>query len=320
MGAGEPDVARWLATAFGLGEAVEMLPTARGAMGAVWRLKTTAGVFAAKELFWFDGDLAAVRAEVAFRAACAEVGVRSPEPLAGVDGEYVVRRGEGWWRLYEWAEGEVPDGDDVEVACWVASQMAVIHTLDWPGGEVEIAPWYHRVDVDWAALIEAADQAKIAWAVDLRELRPRLGELTALVNAMPTGEQVWCHRDLANSNVLRATVAGGNWLVDWDNVGPLAPERELGALLLREIERPEAFGRVLSAYRKAGGPAEIDGPGGFATGVAIWLNFLHGQGMAALDTELAEQHREYAEEQVCGLLVSLPELATLQRAAEAARR
>jgi hypothetical protein len=319
MSADRMDVARWLAEGFGLPEPVELLPTARGAMGAVWELRTAGGVFAAKELFWFDGDVAAVRREVAFRAACAEVGVRSPQPLVGVEGEYVVRRDGGWWRLFEWADGEVPDRWDVEVSCWVATQMAAIHRPDWQGGEAETEPWYHRVDVDWAALLEVAERAKVDWARELHDLRPRLAQLTAVGNAVPVGRQVWCHRDLGNANVLRSTVAGGNWLVDWDNVGPLSPERELGALLMLQVDRPDNVRRVAGAYREAGGPAEIDGPGGFATGLAIWLNFLHGQGTAALDTELADQHRQFADRQVRSLLGSLPQLTILEQAVRAVR-
>jgi hypothetical protein len=76
--------------------------------------------------------------------------------LAGVDGEYVVRLSDGWWRLYEWVDGVVPDRCDADVTGWLAEQMGVIHSLDWLGGTTEVLPWYHRVDVDWPALVETA--------------------------------------------------------------------------------------------------------------------------------------------------------------------
>jgi hypothetical protein len=310
-------VARELAEAFGVAELVRISQAARGAMGAVWELRTAAGVFAAKELFWFDGEVDAVRAEVAFRAACAEVGVRSPAPLAAVDGEYVVRLGGGWWRLYEWVEGDVPDQCDAEVAAWLAGQMGVIHALDWSGDTTEVVPWYHRVDVDWPALALAAKQARAEWAEGLDQLQPRLAELTSIVNTAPIGEQVWCHRDLKNSNVLRS--GRGNWLVDWDNAGRLAPYRELGALLMRHLTSPGDLRRIVNAYRAADGQGEIDGPAGFATGLAISLNFLHGQASASMDENLAEQHRTYADRQVVDLLNSLPTLEALDRAAEVVR-
>jgi phosphotransferase family enzyme len=310
-------VAQELVDVFDVGELVEMSQAARGAMGAVWKLRTAAGVFAAKELFWFEGQVDAVRAEVAFRAACAEAGVRSPAPLAAVDGEYVVQVGGGWWRLYEWVDGVVPDRQDAEAAAWLAAQMGLIHALDWSGGTAEIVPWYHRVEVDWPSLVRAAETAEVDWATPLRGLQPRLAELTAFVNETPAGDQVWCHRDLKNTNVLRS--ADHTWLVDWDNVGSLAPWRELGAMLLDHLNHPHALRRIITAYRSAGGPADVDGPTTFATGLAIHLNFLHGQATATLDTALADNHRTFAERQVTGLLTSLPSLNQLEEAACAVR-
>jgi hypothetical protein len=311
---GESGVARELAEVFGLGEFVGISRAARGAMGAVWELRTAAGVFAAKELFWFDGQVDAVRAEVAFRAACADAGVDSPAPLPGAGGAYVVQVGGQWWRLYEWAAGEVPAERDVGAMSWLAEQMALIHRLDWPGAASEPEPWYHRVEADWPALAQAAKQARVEWAEELDRLQPQLVELTSIVNDAPIGEQVWCHRDLKNSNVLRS--ADRTQLVDWDNAGLLAPYRELGALLIRQLDSPDNLRQVAGSYRAAGGPAEIDGPAGFATGLAIHLNFLHGQASAAMDAALPDEHRAFAERQVPALLDTLPTVEALERAAE----
>lgn len=235
--------------------------------------------------------------------------------------------------------------------------MAAIHTLDWPGERSEPVPFYHHVAVDWPELARAAKYAQVEWAEALERALPRLVELTSLVNSAPVGDQVWCHRDLKNTNVLRptpaasprppfptpdrittstpdrtttsmpartaaamsarqSTVAEGNWLVDWDNVGPLAPVRELGALLMRHLDRPDNLRRIVDAYRAAGGPAQLDGPDGFATGIAIHLNFLHGQANAAMDTELADAHRQYADQQLAELIASLPTTQTLQKATD----
>lgn len=306
-------VARELAEVFGVGELVRISQVARGAMGAVWELRTAAGVFAAKELFWFGGEVDSVLPEVAFRAACAEAGVPSPASLPAVDGKYVVRLGGGWWRLYEWADGVVPGPQDAEATAWLARQMGVIHAIDWPGATTEVVPWYHRVDVDWPALALTAKQARVDWADGLDQLQPRLAELTSIVNTAPIGEQVWCHRDLKNSNVLRS--GRRTLLVDWDNAGRLAPYRELGALLMRHLDSPDDLRRIVDAYRAAGGRGEIDGPPGFATGLAIHLNFLHGQASAAMDDGLADQHRTFAARQVVDLLGSIPTVEVLDQAA-----
>ena len=267
-------------------------------MGAVWRLSTDTGVYAAKEPFWTAPLERDVVKEVAFRTAAAEAGVQSPEPLATPAGEYVVES----WRLYEWIDGVVPDRSDVSATVWLAAQMGRIHSLAWESGQVaEPEPWYHHVDVDWTAL--AGKASDYPWSRDLSALVPRLEELTALVNEAPIGETVWCHRDLKNTNVLRTPDT--TWLVDWDNVGPMTPWRELGALLLNHLGDEGNFSQIAAAYRDAGGTATVEEPVTFASGLAIWLNFLNGQVNATLDPELADTHRRYAEEKVLPLLHSI---------------
>jgi Ser/Thr protein kinase RdoA (MazF antagonist) len=291
-----------LTAAFGLGEATAFTRVARGAMGAVWRLETRTGVYAAKEAFWRQPEEEPVRLEVAFRAAC---GVRSPEPLTTPSGSYVA----DGWRLYEWIEGVVPSRVDLDVMAWLAEQMAAIHLVGSTDGPMETNVWYHRVDVDWPAL--AARTPELAASV------PRLVELTDLVNATSPDDLVLCHRDLTPDNVL--IDADGPYLVDWDNLGPLPPAQELGFLLINDLTDEHVVRRLVSAYRKAGGPGEITGPDGFATGLAIMLNYLHGQTSSALDPDLADEHRTFAARQIAGLIRSVPAPGVLERAAQFAR-
>jgi aminoglycoside phosphotransferase (APT) family kinase protein len=296
------DPAALLTAAFGLGEAVAFTRVARGAMGAVWRLETRTGVYAAKEAFWRPPEEEPVRQEVTFRAACK---VRSPEPLTTPSGLYVVDR----WRLYEWIDGVVPPRDDLDTMVWLAEQMAAIHGVASTAGPMVTDDWYHRVDVDWPALAERAPE--LAASV------PRLVELADVVNSTSLDDPVLCHRDLTPSNVLIG--ADGPYLVDWDNVGPLPPARELGFQLINHLTDEHVVRRLVSAYRAAGGPGEITGPESFATGLAIMLNFLHGQTSAALDPDLADEHRAFAARQIAGLIRSVPAPGVLERAARFAR-
>ena len=308
-----------LALRFGVGEVRGFRQVGRGAMGAVWRLDSSAGTFAAKEAFWEPPVEEHVLQEVAFRNACAAAGVPSPQPLPATTGEYVVDLEGLAWRLFEWCDGEVVDHGDVPTTAWVAAQMGTIHALAWTtGDDPEPDDWYGVVDVDWPALAAAAGAAQVDWAADLKQLTPRLAELAELVNSTPIGDPVWCHRDLKNTNVLRS--AAGRTLVDWDNVGPLAPWRELGDLLMHHLTNETGLRAITAAYREAGGTAVVDGPATFATGLAISLNFLHGQATAAMDEQLQPAHREYAASTVLALLESIPDLQTLERASQAVRR
>jgi Ser/Thr protein kinase RdoA (MazF antagonist) len=310
--------AQAIAAAFGAGRPLGFERVTRGAMGAVWKLSTSAGHYAAKEPFWFEWQEEAVAEEVAFRAVCATAGVPSPEPVTTPAGGHVADCNGTTWRLYRWADGVVPSHSDVDVTVWVAGQMGAMHSLDWQTGDHQPEPWYHRVDVEWDELAGRAAAAGVDWAGELGRLVPLCAELTSLVNSAPIGDMVWCHRDLTNTNVLRS--AAGRVLVDWDNAGPMAPWRELGAVLVNHVGAEGNLRRIVDAYRAADGPGEIAGPEGFATGLAILLNHLNGQVSAALDTALAPEHREYAVTSVLGLLRAMPEVGTLERAGQVVRR
>jgi hypothetical protein len=63
----------------------------------------------------------------------------------------------------------------------------------------------------------------------------------------------------------------------------------------------------------------LTGPESFATGLAIALNFLHGQANSSMNEELDDAHRRFAAAQVPPLLESIPDLASLEQAAQRTR-
>jgi thiamine kinase-like enzyme len=135
------------------------------------------------------------------------------------------------------------------------------------------------------------------------------------VNNVPVGPGVSCHRDLQHDNVLRDR-AGRNWLLDWDNHGPLEPWRELGALLVAAVPDLERIGRLAAAYRKETGTDALpDGPELFATGLAVWLNFLSEQVRAVTHPEDGDEHLAWSARMVGQLLGPFPAVAELARAA-----
>lgn len=305
--------------AFGLGEVADVERVARGAMGAVWRVDLADGRrVAIKELFWERMSEPAAGDEVAFRDACAVAGVPSPAALRTPEGALLLpAQRDAAWRAYEWVDGAVPDRLDAATIGWLAEAMARMHRVDFVP-QVEIdgrkTRWYYRVDADWSAVFDAVAAAGMAWADGLRSRKPDLVGLAELVNAAPVGEMRWCHRDLKNDNTIERS---GSWfLVDWDNAGPMPPARELGLLLMDHIADDRALRLVTSGYRDAGGPAQIRQPDDFATGLAVWLNFLAVQIQVCLDEPPGTEHSEFAEDRVRGLIRDLPTARVIEAAAE----
>ncbi|TCN35747.1 hypothetical protein EV644_1142 [Kribbella orskensis] len=77
--------------------------------------------------------------------------------------------------------------------------------------------------------------------------------------------------------------------------------------------------QIVDAYRSTDGTARIGGPECFATGLAIALNFLHGQANSAMNEDLDDSHRRFAAGEVPPLLESLPDLTSLEQAIQPTR-
>ncbi len=312
---------QWIVDAYGFGDLVSWRLAARGAMGEVYQLVTTKAAYAAKVFFWEAPD--EVRAgEVAdFAAACRAAGVPSPPIERTRTGSAVCTSPVtgNVWQVQQWAPGRVPERDDVATAEWLAVQMAIIHQLALPCGDhAKLDGWYTRVAHDWAGLGRLSVASGMSWSDGIVRRRAEFEALSTVVNGLGVGELVQCHRDLKAVNTLVAG-DGSRKLLDWDNCGPQQPWRELGAVLLHCAGDEAAVARIAAAYRRAGGPAWPETVELFATGLAVWLNFLHGQALVAMDPAADETHRAFAQETVSALVEGVPTLKALERAAEATR-
>lgn len=222
------------------------------------------------------------------------------------------------WQVQQWVPGRVPDHNDVPTAVWLAQQMASIHRLALPCGADTIDEWYTEVRHDWQGLADHANQAGVPWAAGLAERATEFEALTALVNSVDIGEPVYCHRDVQANNTLLDD-DGRRWLLDWDNCGPQEPWREFGNLLLQHVADDAAVAGIAAAYREAGGIDWPQTPALFATGLAVWLNFLHGQALVALDKATDPGQRAFATDKVTALAAGVPSMQALECAAAATR-
>jgi hypothetical protein len=303
-----------IVAAYGLGEPIEASFVARGAMGAVNRLRTRLNGavrdWTVKRSYWNHYAEPAIEEEVTFTRACAEAGVVAPQSLRRIaDGAFVTavddQTGGSQYRVLEWVDGVAGGSGHERTIPALMGWLARIHTLALSTYGKPVDPWFIRISYDWGALAVRLEARAPEIARLLREHRAELDELTGLVNRTPEARTIWCHTDIGASNLIWS--AGGPVLIDWENSGALVPRQELG-LLIRSLG--DDGRRAYDAYLAANGPERISTLGDLTTSVAVHLNYLGVQAELLLDDEHPEQH-DFARSQVESAAASLPTIGSL---------
>jgi len=299
--------------AFGWDEDVVVSVGPRGALGQIWRLDVGPTRFALKEIFAEPPSAPAIEAELAFARLVAGAGVRIPASHPDREGRYLLTApGGAWLRLYDWVELRPVELTAHATPRELGALLARLHrcapaSAVEPGGGPP-SHWYDHVPPahEWAEAV-AADAV---WAGRLADRLTTLPELCAAVEPADPAKLILCHRDLHPENVL-ADPAGALVVVDWDNLGPAAPGRELaGALFDWFCDGPsadlEAMRGMYEAYLREGGPGRVTEPADFSMLLATRWNFLLVQTAAATDPRAERRHREWAEREIDEALRILP--------------
>lgn len=125
--------------AFELGDVLgEPTLAARGAQGFIWKVQTTTGAYAAKQL-QPSVDAPPVPFDVAFQQVARDASVPLPAPVLTPDGLAVVDR----VRVYEWVDlaPELPRPVSVDRATEAGDLLGRIHRLGIPPNG-ETGSWY----------------------------------------------------------------------------------------------------------------------------------------------------------------------------------
>jgi Ser/Thr protein kinase RdoA (MazF antagonist) len=256
-----------------------------------------------------------VQAEIAFAQSAAAAGVRLPPSHPDRHGRYLLPLPEGGWlRLYDWIDLRAADFAVGAEALGVL--LARLHTCgrDASGSTTRGAPpdrWYEvPPDVDgWRSLATAAADCGVPWAARLAAAVSGLPALHALLSPADPARMRLCHRDLHPGNVL-ADETGELVVVDWDQLGPADPARELATTLLACFHDGDpdldSMRRAYRSYVRSGGPARLRTAADFTMVIAAQLNFLHHQVRVALAPETPPPDRDWAELEIDEGLRMLP--------------
>ncbi len=256
----------------------------RGWLGEIWRLDSTTGSWAVKTR-GVDGSAPEddVEATAAFHEAAVLAGLPAPAVRRTPDGRLLADVGGARVGVLGWVDMAGPDPRLDPVA--VGSLLSGLHGMRasrFPGpvasaGRWVVRPWFRTPvgAVAWDEVIGRVVEREAPFAADLAAYRDELVALEGLF--APPGELLWCHRDLFCDNV-RATPDGGIVVFDFDNSGTCDPSWELAFCLTEyateaaathagvDAERAKA---LYDAYRSAGGPGRLTGPGDFTMVAAV---------------------------------------------------
>lgn len=308
-------------TAFGWTGEVEVTAGARGALGQVWRVECESACYALKHIFDEPPTETSIQTELDFAARTVGSGVRTPVSHPGRDGRYLVTAPGGTWlRCYDWVDLHPVALDDPATARRLGVLLARLHRsapAAWaePNGGGPPDPWYHRVPApsEWADIAAA----EASWSTRLDDRVPMLPALCAAVGPVDPARLILCHRDLHPENIF---VDADDVLVvvDWDDLGPAEPGRELARALFdwwctEATTDTEAVYAMTESYLSEGGPGRITGPVDFTMLLAARLNFLLSQARLATDPKAEPSQQEWAEREV---LVGLHLMPTSRQLAE----
>jgi len=306
------------------GTPVAMTPVAGAWSNRVYRLETTAGAYAVKELLnpWaeprFDARLAeAWRFERAALAAEVAMPVPIADPATGDCAADVAREdgsGDAGVRVHRWAAGHpatVGRPVATDVGRWAGRTLAALHGLRRRPADRGLFPVPGTATADrWPELTEAAGRAGGAsWRLLFDGAAGAVATVVDLVRegGYHPAAEVMSHADVSAKNVV--LTSGGPVLCDWDVACPVVPRWEIAdaALSLAAWKAHETAREVVRAYRAAGGDDQPITPPDLGAALASRLDWI------ALNVEVAlglipasDERRRIAAEPAARGLRTLP--------------
>lgn len=314
-----------LCALYDLGEPLtEMQMVTGGLLHRLWRLTTTQGSFAVKQLNAAIMRKPGIQHEYCvseyIAQAMSKQGVPAVAALDSADGP--LQEIDGVFLLvYPWTDGEILPSVPVEPdrALQIGVILARIHTLSLHVPEVAQLEWRHFQNDDWDILTFQAAEAGLSWAYPVRAVLPLLLQWTQSyedAGEKLTQHLVISHRDLDQKNVLWQSPTAPK-IVDWEAAGLINPTMELASVALSwsglatGILSKDIFTTLVDGYVQAGGTIQNTGLDALHGLLGTWLGWLLFNMRRSLGESItSEEERQLGIDETVNTLAILRSLAT----------
>ncbi len=280
-----------LCALFQIGEP-KFLPQAvqGGMLHRLWRLHTSRGVFAVKQLNPVIMRRVGIRDEYRLTERISEaMAVRGVPAVVALkeesNGDTVQEIDDATYIVYNWIEGETLSIQPVEPVRTqlIGSILGHMHSLgrqEFP--ELELSEWEPFSEDEWDMLTFQASDRDIPWAQQVRNALPLLIEWSTLAtgaNNILRHTSVISHRDLDQKNVIWRDT-NTPVVIDWEAAGLTNPTMDVvGAALSwsgQNVQPPreESFHKLLEGYVSSGGAIHDSGIVALHGVIGNWLAWL----------------------------------------------
>jgi thiamine kinase-like enzyme len=280
--------AKLLCEVYGLGSPLlDPQAVSGGLLHRLWRLDTTQGTFAVKQLNPAILQKPHIRENYRLSEHIAEAMAAHGIPAVaalGCDGDPVQEIEGRTVMVYRWIEGETLSEEAVEPerARQIGILLGHMHALNLQFPALPQPEWEHFRDDDWDLLTVHAYDGGIPWATPVRSVMHRLVEWSRLseqASEKLSHTYVVSHRDSGQKNVIWQDERTP-WLVDWEAAGLVNPTIELVSVALdwsgwaTGVLREDTFSAIMESYISAGGSVRDAGVDALHGVMGIWLGWL----------------------------------------------
>lgn len=299
----------------------ELQEVTGGFVHRIWRLHTTRGSYAIKQLnsiiMQYPNIYETYRTSERIAAAMYAEGVPAVVALKGNDNDTLHIIEDDAFQLYNWIDGTMLSSQPVEPerARLIGTTLARMHSLHQSFPELIPPDWEPFSDDEWDMLTFQAADRGLSWAQRVRNALPRITEWSqweSQAGEILEKTLVVSHRDVNQKNVLWQDIQTFA-ILDWESAGLINPTMELvGAALswsglVRGMPDEASFNALLEGYIASGGIIRDTGLTAIHGVLGNWLYWLHFNMSRSFAD--AEQERQVSQSETLQTLTLLYALA-----------